>query len=199
MMKTIKGVPVELKEVLGNLIRKTAYTQLRACKLIGFRLSKDSEYVLPTELIDGKTVSMIDLMVKLSQCQLRKIPSIDENDEELNVITIVMHGGDDFADVISEYVDSGSMKGMLKVDSTFDVELAFMRIKHDTGSNELRVMLQDGFVPIPCRVFDKFRLDYGDKDEDQVSFEIDDASTEDLTSQLLTKLNFLGSLLSINN
>lgn len=184
----MEGIPVDLIEVLGNLIRKTAYTQLSAKRLVGLGISEDADgnvMCLSTSPVES-TTTVLDVIIKLVDCKLNGSISTDGNNSKNTQVTIYEKPFTDLKEALSEYIDvTGLPNDLLITNKQHVLKLAFMQVDHDMGANELQTFMPEGLTPIPCSVLTSFKLDYSQKDSGLLSFEISDEFEEGLKNALL--------------
>lgn len=195
---TLNEIPPELVEPIGNLIRKTAYTQLRTVRLVGLGISEDEQgntMYLATKPIE-ETTTLLDVIIKLMDTKVKDVVgNTDKNAQTSLIVKEVSFT--DLKQALGEFVVTDSLADDLLITERRHVlKLAFMVIDKDMNTNSLQVLLPDGLVPIPCSVIreGEFKLDYTEKDKGTVSFEI----TDELGEQLVESINRLRDFLAIN-
>lgn len=204
---SITEVPKELVEVLGNFIRKTAYTQLSAERLVGIGISEDSDgrrMCLSTNPVEN-TTTVLDVMTKLVDCKLKGSVNATGKIDKNTQVAIRKEPFTNLKEVLGKYIDTSSLPDDLLITQKQHVlKLAFMQVDHDMGDSEIRTYFPDddtaegkeydGIIPIPCTVLSNFKLDYSQKDNGVLSFEIPD----EFETALKEKLNQLKDLLVIS-
>lgn len=192
-MRTLKGIPRELVTPLGNLIRKVAYTQLHAIRLVGIGIGTGNprKMALPTTIIEG-TKSMIDIVtsipqdVKLKREKEKELSeSIRKNPEGEGYVT-VEKSFTDLQVALSEYFD-GIPEDILKVTEPKTLVLQFMLLEKDMNTGSLQASMSDGVIPVPAIVLRKFKLDYSKPGE--LSYEIDEELSDELERKLISLKN----------
>lgn len=198
MKTTLTGIPKEIVEVLGNLIRKVAYTQLNAIRVVGIGISgTDGKMILPTNTIEG-TTTLLDIISKLVDCDLHGgVPTLEEQLKNTSKDYILIETSfTNLKEKLSEYMDVSNLPDDLLITSVPHLlKLQVMRIEHDMCQNSLQAHMSDGVVPIPRSVTTDFQLDYSRKDEGILMYTIQD----ELAGQLQETLEKLkNSITPIN-
>lgn len=193
---TLENIPVELVEVLGNFIRKTAYTQLKAVRVVGIGIGEnDSRMALPTSTIEG-TTTLLDIICKLTDCNL-KASRVQELEEKIQSTSkgyyVIETSFTNLKETLSEYLDVDMLPDDLLITSAPHLlRLQVMEIEHDMCSNSLQAHISDGVVPIPCSVLSDFKLDYSEKSAGILTYTI----AEECADQLQMVLNDLKQSIS---
>lgn len=181
----LENIPVELVEVLGNFIRKTAYTQLKAVRVVGIGISQSSDgpMALPTSTIEG-TTTLLDIICKLTDCNLKasRVPELEEKIQSTSKGYYVIETSfTNLKETLSEYLDVDKLPDDLLITSTPHLlRLQVMEIEHDMCSNSLQAHISDGVVPIPCSVLSDFKLDYSEKSKGILTYTIAEECADQL-------------------
>lgn len=188
MTRTLKGIPAELVEVLGNFIRKTAYTQLKAVRVVGIGISEnDSRMALPTSTIEG-TTTLLDVICKLTDCNLKASGAKDLEAKIKNSSKgyyVIETSFTNLKEKLSEFMEVENLPDDLLITSVPHLlKLQVMEIERDMCSNSLQAYMSDGLVPIPCSVLSKFQLDYSRKTEGILTYTVADEFAEQLQDVL---------------
>ena len=171
--RTITGLPPTMVTVTGNFIRKYALTCLKRRGLCGVAIcNSEGKYYTLTDILVGST-TMLDIVVLLSnaKCELGLNDEINESS-----ITCVSESFTDLSAILSSkfgiqipYIGS--------LESPCVITLCFGVFDKDTSSEDIQPYLEDGYIPIPFSVVDKFTLDYSKQDEGILSY----SCSEELT------------------
>ena len=191
MTYRLKGIPPELVEVLGMFIRKCAYTQLKALRVVGIGISQsgnDNQMALPTSAIEGSTTTLLDIICKLTDCRLKAGRAKDL--EEIIKSTskgyhVIETSFTNLKAELSNVIEVDNLPEDLLITTVPHVlRIQVMEIEHDMCSNSLQAYMSEGLVPIPCSVLSDFKLDYSRKSEGILSYTVADEFAEQLQSKL---------------
>lgn len=183
--KTLNGIPVELVEVVGNLIRKIAYTQLEAVRLIGIGICDSSgKWYTLTDTISG-TTTMLDIVAKLAVSEAGEIALTDISKESVKDEFIESKSFTNLSRTLFEILGRKFPDDLCNVTTTHMVHLQFKKVSSDMSADDLQsLMHEDGFIPIPCSVLSNFVLDYSRKSEGILSYSCPDELFNQLTEKV---------------
>lgn len=181
--QTITGLPPTMVTVTGNFIRKYALTCLKRRGLCGVAISNsDGKYYTLTDVLVGST-TMLDIVVLLSnaKCEL----GLTDVEQKESSITCVSESFTDLSAILSSkfgiqipYIGS--------LESPCVITLCFGVFDKDMSSEDIQPYLEDGYIPIPFSVVDKFTIDYSRQAEGVLTY----SCSEELTG-LANLLNII--------
>lgn len=191
MTYELRNIPPELVEVLGVFIRKVAYTQLHAFRVVGIGISQsanDSQMALPTSAIEGSTTTLLDIICKLTDCRL-KASRAKELEKEIkgtsNGYYVIETGFTNLKSELANVIEVDNLPDDLLITTTPHIlRLQVMEIERDMCSNSLQAYMSEGVVPIPCSVLSEFKLDYSRKSEGILAYTVADEFAEQLKEKL---------------
>lgn len=185
--RTYSGIPPELVEPLGNLIRKTAYTQLKAVRIVGIGISgEDGKMCLPTSTIGStSTTTLLDIICQIADCPLKASSVKDwghmakNNDSPWYDVEVSFQN---LKEALSQFLLVDNLKDDLLITNgnPHRLKLRVMEIERDMCSSSLQAYMSDGMFPIPCSVLPKFQLDYSKKENGELSYTVSDEFDEQL-------------------
>lgn len=186
VQRQFSGLPEELIEPIGNLIRKIAYTQLSSIRLIGISISTNDNsmpWAMLTSTIEG-TTTPLDIIPHLNN-ELKEgivnsrpylAPMITFTEERFFT---------DLKIALREFMDVSNVPDNLLITSQqHTVRLMFCRVDKDMDSRSLQAFMPSGFIPVPTTVLNDFKLDYSKKNEGILSYEVAAEFSEQLDAKI---------------
>lgn len=193
VQREITDLPVALIEPIGNLIRKIAYTQLSSVRLVGICISIDDSSMpsaMLTSPIEG-TTTPLDIIPYLNN-ELKGDIVNSMNDLKPMETRVITENFTDLKSTLGKFMEVDSIPDTLLITSSIHtVSLMFCKVDKDMDSRSLQAFMPTGFIPVPTTVLRNFKLDYSNKDNGVLRFEVTEEFSEQLDNKIIEVMGLI--------